>query len=280
MEIVSEHRSFNGRQLRIAHYSRVLHCNMHFSLYLPPQEQNQAVPLLTWLSGLTCSDENFVLKAGAQRYAAQAGLALLTPDTSPRGEEVPDTSSDRWALGQGAGFYLNAIREPWNKHYRMEAYIVDELQDLMANSDFRLIMAKQGIFGHSMGGHGALTLGLKYPKLFASISAFSPICSPCTAPWGRAAFELYLGKEAQLWKENDSCELLLTKGYQKELLVDFGSNDPYLSTQLQPNSLQQACLKKNITLHLRQSEGYDHSYFFVASFVNDHISFHKQYLMP
>ena len=275
MDIISKQKCFGGHQLRIKHQSTSLNCSMHFSLYLPPQEQTQKVPLLTWLSGLTCTDENFVIKAGAQQYAAKEGVALLVPDTSPRGENVPDCTDDS-GLGKGAGFYLNAIQSPWDKHYQMEQYITQELQMLMRSSSFNLDLNAQGIFGHSMGGHGALILGLKYPAIYACISALAPVCAPSTTPWGQAAFKLYLGEDTSTWQAHDACEILLSKGYNKSLLIDIGSADPYLADKLCPEKLKSVCHAKNVDLNLRLQDGYDHSYFFVASFIADHIDFHKR----
>jgi len=278
MEIVSEQKCFGGQQLRIKHQSSALNCSMHFSLYLPPHAPKKRIPLLTWLSGLTCTDENFVQKAGAQQYAAKAGIALLAPDTSPRGSQVANTKAEEWSLGKGAGFYLNATQEPWKKHYQMERYITKELQMLMAASSYPLDLDKQGISGHSMGGHGALILGMKNPTLYKSVSALSPLCAPSLSPWGQAALKLYLGENKSAWEEYDACALIKANGYDSDLLVDVGSEDPYLTKELCPEKLKNICRIKNVNIRLRMQEGYDHSYFFVATFIEDHIEFHKQRL--
>ena len=273
VELVDEHACFDGRQQRYRHSSAVLDCDMHFSLFLPPQADDAPVPLLTWLSGLTCTDENFVQKAGAQRAAAQHGVALLAPDTSPRGEGVPDDPEGAYDLGLGAGFYVNATESPWNSHYRMYDYVVDELPSLLHGVD-ALDMQRQGIFGHSMGGHGALTVALKNPGRYRSVSAFAPICSPLHCPWGEKALRAYLGEDRERWAEHDSCALLAAAGEHPPLLVDQGSADAFLAEQLHPARLIEACDRARGDSEIRMQDGYDHSYFFIASFVDEHIAFH------
>jgi len=269
--------SFGGEQLRYQHDSSVLNCPMTFSIYLPPQAQHQAVPLLYWLSGLTCNDENFVQKAGAQRYAAEHGIAIVCPDTSPRGEGVAQDPEGEWDFGLGAGFYVNATQSPYDAHYRMYDYIVDELPALI-NAQFPVDANRVSISGHSMGGHGAMTIALKNPERFQSISAFAPICSPLNCPWGDKALGNYLGTDRSNWQQYDSCELIKQSKDQLPLLVDQGLADGFLEEQLKPELLEQACALVKRPLILRRQAHYDHSYFFIASFIAEHIAFHSLYL--
>lgn len=269
--------SFGGEQLRYQHDSSVLICPMTFSIYLPPQAQHQAVPLLYWLSGLTCNDENFVQKAGAQRYAAEHGIAIVCPDTSPRGEGVAQDPEGEWDFGLGAGFYVNATQSPYDAHYRMYDYIVDELPALI-NAQFPVDANRVSISGHSMGGHGAMTIALKNPERFQSISAFAPICSPLNCPWGDKALGNYLGTDRSNWQQYDSCELIKQSKDQLPLLVDQGLADGFLEEQLKPELLEQACALVKRPLILRRQAHYDHSYFFIASFIAEHIAFHSLYL--
>ena len=277
LQEISTNLCFSGKQSRYHHSSQILKCDMHFSLYLPPQAEQQQVPLLLWLSGLTCSDENFVQKAGAQRYAARYGIAILCPDTSPRGENVPDDPDGAWDFGQGAGFYLNATQAPWNQNYHMEQYLIEELVPQVIRN-FPIIPDQIGISGHSMGGHGALTLGLKYHGTFASISAFAPICAPSQCPWGKKAFSRYLGDDPVAWQQDDACELIRLQHKPRALLIDQGTADQFLLQQLKPELLQQACNENDYPLQLRMQTGYDHSYFFIATFIEDHILFHCERL--
>ena len=273
MEQIGANKCFNGRQLRYSHPSRVLGCDMTFSIFLPPQAEQGKVPVVYWLSGLTCTDENFVAKAGAQRYAAELGLAVVAPDTSPRGEGVPDDPDGAWDFGLGAGFYVNATREPWRKHYRMYDYIVDELPALI-NREFPVDGSRAGISGHSMGGHGALTIALKNPGRFKSATAFSPICSPLNCPWGEKALGNYLGPEREAWREYDTTALLACASERLPVLVDQGDADNFLEEQLKTPLLEQACAAADYPMTIRMQEGYDHSYFFIASFIGDHLAFH------
>jgi S-formylglutathione hydrolase len=250
---------------------------MTFSIYLPPQAQHQAVPLLYWLSGLTCNDENFVQKAGAQRYAAEHGITIVCPDTSPRGEGVAQDPEGEWDFGLGAGFYVNATQSPYDAHYRMYDYIVDELPALI-NAQFPVDANRVSISGHSMGGHGAMTIALKNPERFQSISAFAPICSPLNCPWGDKALGNYLGTDRSNWQQYDSCELIKQSKDQLPLLVDQGLADGFLEEQLKPELLEQACALVKRPLILRRQAHYDHSYFFIASFIAEHIAFHSLYL--
>ncbi|MFM1896334.1 MAG: S-formylglutathione hydrolase [Pseudomonadota bacterium] len=276
IEIFSDVKLFGGRQIRFLHVSAVNHCSMTASIYLPPQASAGKVPVLYWLSGLTCTDENFVIKSGAQRYAAEHGVAIVTPDTSPRGNDVPGEPDGSYDFGHGAGFYLSATQAPWNKHYHMEPYIVSELPALV-NAHFPVDGDRQSIFGHSMGGHGALTLALKNPDSYRSVSAFAPICAPSQCPWGVKALSRYLGEDRTTWQPYDSCELVrAATGRRFELLVDQGTADNFLAEQLKPELLQAVCRATDYPLQLRMQEGYDHSYYFIASFIGEHIAFHAK----
>jgi S-formylglutathione hydrolase len=277
LEKLAENRCFWGMQQRYQHRSEVLGCDMNFSIYMPPQATEREVPLLYWLSGLTCTDENFVIKAGAQRYAAEHGIAVIAPDTSPRGEGVPDDPEGAWDFGSGAGFYVNATQEPWSTNYRMYDYIVDELPALV-ESNFEVDAHNVSISGHSMGGHGALTIALKNPGRYRSVSAFSPIVSPSTVPWGQKAFGNYFGDDKDLWSQHDTCELIRQGGKQVPMLVDQGLDDDFLQQQLHTEELEKACAAADYHATIRYQEGYDHSYFFISSFMGAHIAFHAQAL--
>ena len=266
-----EHRAcFGGWQDVYRHRSEVLGCDMTVGVYLPPQVEQGPCPVLYWLSGLTCTEQNFITKAGAQRYAAEHGIILVAPDTSPRGEDVAD--AEGYDLGKGAGFYVNATQAPWASHYRMYDYIVDELPawveaDPMASD-------RRAISGHSMGGHGALTIALKNPGRYRSVSAFSPIVAPMQVPWGQKAFAAYLGDDREAWKAWDTVELIRQAREQLPLLVDQGDADEFLQGQLKPELLQAAAAEAGHPLTLRMQPGYDHSYSFIASFIGDHIAHH------
>jgi S-formylglutathione hydrolase len=275
MELLEEHRCFDGWQQRWRHDSAVLKCPMTFSIFLP-SPRTTPPPVLYWLSGLTCNDENFTTKAGAQRVAAELGIVLVMPDTSPRGENVPNSES--YDLGQGAAFYLNATQQPWAGHFRMYDYICDELPALIA--DNFSISEKASIFGHSMGGHGALSIALKNPGRFCSVSAFAPIVNPTRVPWGQKAFAAYLGDDEAEWQKWDSCCLLTAADEKNALptLIDQGDADQFLADQLQPAQFAEATRQKNWPLTLRVQPGYDHSYYFIASFVEDHLRFHAEHL--
>ena len=252
---------------------------MGFTVFVPPQAVEYPVPVLWWLSGLTCTEDNFTVKAGAYRKAAEAGLMIVAPDTSPRGANVPD--AEAYDLGQGAGFYVDAINLPWSKHFNMYRYITEELPELVF-AEFSGIVGAQGIFGHSMGGHGALTIGLKNPDCFRSISAFAPIVAPMQCPWGQKAFSAYLGDERSTWREYDATELMANAGDRLAfpgILIDQGLDDDFLSEQLMPDKFAAACEAVNQRLELRKHAGYDHSYFFIASFIDDHIQHHAEILM-
>jgi len=248
---------------------------MRFGVFLPPQAQ--AVPVLYWLSGLTCTEENFVVKAGAQRVAAELGLAIVVPDTSPRGLKIPG-EDDSYDFGTGAGFYVDATRAPWSRGYRMYSYVTQELPRLVA-SEFPVDAARVGIFGHSMGGHGALTIALKNPAQYGSVSALAPICSPMRCPWGEKALTGYLGTDRAGWREYDASALVEDRGWRgPALLVDQGTDDQFLESQLKPELLAEACKRRDVPLDLRLQAGYDHSYFFIASFIDDHLRFHARNL--
>ncbi|WP_370292364.1 S-formylglutathione hydrolase [Thalassolituus sp.] len=277
MKKVSEYLCFNGRQLQYSHTSAVLNCDMRFGIFLPPQAEKKKVPVLYWLSGLTCTDENFTQKAGAQRIAAELGIALVMPDTSPRGEDVPDDENGAYDFGLGAGFYLNATQAPWSKHYRMYDYVVSELPELI-EAEFS-VNGMRSISGHSMGGHGAITIGLKNPDKYRSISAFSPISNPVNCPWGQKALALYLGDDQEAWVAYDSSELLRRATEQLPLLVDQGLADNFLTEQLRPETLDDAATESGYRMTLRRQPGYDHSYFFISTFIEDHLRFHAQHLI-
>jgi S-formylglutathione hydrolase len=250
---------------------------MHFSIYLPPQVSEGPVPVLYWLSGLTGTDENFVIKAGAQRVASELGLAIIMGDTSPRGEDVPDDPEQAYDFGLGAGFYLNATQAPWDKHYKMYDYVTQELPALI-NNNFPVDSSRQSIFGHSMGGHGALSIALKNPDKYKSVSAFAPIVSPINCPWGCKAFKSYLGEDVSIWQEYDSAALIAKATTHLPMLVDQGTADEFLDNQLKPGLLLEAAEKAGYPLQFIEREGYDHSYFFIASFIEDHLRFHKKIL--
>jgi len=271
LTIVSESRSFGGVQRVYSHLSRETGTSMRCAVYLPPAAERGPVPALIFLSGLTCSEDNFTVKAGAQRHAAEHGLMLVAPDTSPRGEGVPDDPA--YDLGQGAGFYVDATQAPWSRHFRMASYVADELPDLLA-AELPLRPGALGISGHSMGGHGALTLALRRPDRFRSVSALAPICQPSAVPWGIKAFTAYLGADQATWRDHDACALLATRRFPGPLLVDQGDADKFLSAQLRPDALAQACAAAHQPLTLRMQPGYDHSYFFIATFIGDHVAHH------
>lgn len=275
LELLEEHRMFGGWQQRYRHVSETLNTAMTFSIYLPPTQDDTPPPVLYWLSGLTCNDENFTTKAGAQRVASELGLVLVMPDTSPRGDGVADDAG--YDLGQGAGFYVNATQAPWAAHYRMYDYISSELPTLI-QQHFN-VNRRQSISGHSMGGHGALMLALRNPDQFQSASAFAPIVNPSQVPWGRKALTAYLGEDETQWLQYDSCHLLANSQKKLPMLVDQGDCDQFLPDQLQPAKLEELASQYDWPLTLRTQSGYDHSYFFIASFIEDHLRFHARYLL-
>lgn len=278
MEQLEANLSFGGEQLRFKHESAVLGCEMVFSIFLPPEAaEDEDVPVLYWLSGLTCNDQNFVTKAGAQQYAAEYGIAIVAPDTSPRGDGVPDDPDGAYDFGLGAGFYVNATQEPWATHYRMYDYISEELPALV-NAEFPVDGDRAGIFGHSMGGHGALTIGLRNPDKFLSVSAFAPISSPINCPWGTKALGNYLGDDREAWRHYDACELIRSATEHQPILVDQGGADSFLKDQLKTELLMKAAVDSDYPIDIRLQAGYDHSYYFIATFIEDHIGFHASFL--
>lgn len=274
MERIEAHRCCGGSQEVWQHASTSLGCTMRFGVYLPPQVALRPCPVLYWLSGLTCTEQNFITKAGAQRYATEHGLILVAPDTSPRGADV--ANDERYDLGQGAGFYVDATQAPWRAHYRMHDYVANELPALI-EARFPASDAR-GISGHSMGGHGALVLALRHPGRYRSVSAFSPIVAPSQVPWGEQAFTAYLGPDREAWREWDACALVRNARERLPLLVDQGDADEFLATQLQPERLRAACAEVGHPLTLRMQPGYDHSYYFIASFIGEHIAWHADAL--
>ncbi len=276
-ELIASNKCFDGWLKRYRHSSTATGTEMIFAIYLPPQAQTQTqpVPVLYWLSGLTCTDENFMQKAGAQRIAAELGIAIVAPDTSPRGTDLPG-EHDSYDFGSGAGFYVNATEEPWSAHYRLYDYVTDELPALI--EQHFPVTDKRAISGHSMGGHGALICALKNPGRYASVSAFAPISNPSHCPWGEKALTGYLGDDREAWKAWDSCELISSAQEKLPILVDQGEADGFMQEQLKPEALQAACDMANYPLELRLQPGYDHSYFFIASFIEDHLRHHAKAL--
>ena len=273
---LEEHRCFGGAQAVYRHESAQTRCVMEFAVYLPPQAKHRSVPVLYWLSGLTCTWANFTEKAGVQRYAAEHGLMIVAPDTSPRGVDLPG-QDDSYDFGSGAGFYVDATREPWARHYRMYSYVTEELPGLV-EVQLPVDAQRQGIFGHSMGGHGALICALKNSGRYRSLSAFAPICAPMRCPWGEKAFSGYLGDDRAAWRAYDATELVAGSGWRSEVLVDQGAADNFLDEQLKPQLLQDAFRAADIPLTLRYQAGYDHSYYFMASFMADHLAHHARLL--
>lgn len=276
LEVLNGYRSFGGTQAVYRHASTATGTPMEFSIYLPPQVEEGPRPVLYWLSGLTCTWANFTEKAGAQRYAAEHGLIVVCPDTSPRGSDLPG-EHEAWDFGSGAGFYIDATVDPWSRHYRMYTYITEELPAVLA-ANFPVDGSREAISGHSMGGHGALTIAFKNPHRFRSLSAFAPIVAPTGVPWGRKAFAGYLGADEAGWAAHDACQLAGGSGWNKPILVDQGLADPFLATQLQPEQFEQACAAADVPLMLRRQDGYDHSYYFIATFIGEHIAFHARQL--
>jgi S-formylglutathione hydrolase len=276
IKLLSEHFSFGGKVAFYGHHSQVCNSPMRFSIYLPPQSQSRSVPVLYFLSGLTCTEENFMAKAGAQKYAAEYGLILVVPDTSPRNTGIAGENQD-WDFGSGAGFYVDATEEPWRSHFQMYSYVTKELPDLI-HQNFPTLPNQQGIFGHSMGGHGALVCALRNPDQYKSVSVFAAIAAPIQCPWGQKAFTNYLGSDRQTWKNYDASELIKEKGFPQPILYDQGTVDNFLESQLFPKIFQQACELANQPLILRYQTGYDHGFYFVNTFIADHIRHHGQIL--
>ena len=271
IERISESRCFEGRQIVYKHASAACACAMRFAVYLPPAAEAKPVPALYWLSGLTCTEENFSVKAGAQRYAAELGLALIIPDTSPRGVNIPGEDA-QMDVGTGAGFYVNATEPPWAAHYRMYDYIRDELPAVV-NATLPVDPARKSISGHSMGGHGAIIIGVGNPQAYRSVSAFAPIASASQSAWGQHALTAYLGADSRRWRDYDAAEVIRAKPSEHELLVDQGMADPYLE-QLRADALKEACRASGQRLSYRERAGYDHGYYFVSTFIAEHLRFH------
>lgn len=276
MEQIESVKEFGGYLNRYQHDSPSCNCRMTFSVYLPPAAETEKVPAVYWLSGLTCSDDNFRVKAGAQRYASELGLALIIPDTSPRGENVPD-AAQRYDLGQGAGFYVNATRQPWSKHYHMYDYVTRELPALI-EANFAVVPDLKSVSGHSMGGHGALLCALRNAGGYRCVSAFAPICNPIQGGWGETCFSAYLGDDREAWKAYDATCLIEAGAQPVPLLIDQGSADEFLADQLYPKNLEAACRARNFPLTLRIQEGYDHSYHFISTFIGEHLAWHARAL--
>lgn len=279
MQVVDEKRVFGGRQIRFEHDSNTLNCIMQFSVFLPPQAESQEVPALYWLSGLTCTDENFSSKAGAQRVAAELGIALVIPDTSPRGENVPDDPDGAYDFGLGAGFYVNATEQPWKQYYQMYDYIVSELPNLV-ESELPL-NEQRAVSGHSMGGHGALVIGLRNSERYTSISAFSPIVNPTQCPWGEKAFSHYIGENRSDWEAYDAVCLINKKQGRDvpPIKVDQGTADNFLEEQLKTDSLIDTCKRNGVAADIQYQQGYDHSFYFISTFIEQHLRFHAQNLL-
>jgi S-formylglutathione hydrolase len=272
LSLISEHSCFGGKVAFYSHPSSACNSDMRFSVYIPPQAQTTPVPILYFLSGLTCTEENFMVKAGAQQFAAQYGLMLVAPDTSPRNSGFPG-EEDSWDFGTGAGFYVDATEAPWSSRYQMYRYVTTELPRLI-QENFWVRGDRQGIFGHSMGGHGALICALKNPDRYRSCSAFAPISAPSRCPWGEKAFSGYLGSDRATWQNYDATELVRISPFGREILIDQGTADSFLSTQLMPELFAQACADVRQPINLRMQQGYDHGYYFIATFMEDHIRHH------
>jgi S-formylglutathione hydrolase len=274
--LISEHRCFGGTQRFYSHESRECATEMRFSVYLPPQAQERVVPVLYYLAGLTCTEETFMIKAGAQRMAAELGLMLVAPDTSPRKARIPGDDAS-WDFGLGAGFYVDATQAPWSQHYRMYSYVTRELPERVQSLG-KSRADRQSIFGHSMGGHGALVCALRNPQQYRSVSAFAPIVAPMQVPWGQKAFSGFLGGDRTAWTQYDASELVSKQRYDSTILVDQGAADKFLSEQLQPERFAAACAASGTTLQLRRHDGYDHGYYFISTFVEDHLRHHAEFL--
>ncbi|MEL6930269.1 MAG: S-formylglutathione hydrolase [Cyanobacteria bacterium J06600_6] len=278
LKLKSEYRCFDGTVAYYSHQSDTCNCEMNFAVYLPPQIQSQSVPILYYLSGLTCNEQNFITKAGAQKTAAELGIMLVAPDTSPRNTGIPDENKD-WDLGSGAGFYVDATESPWSEYYQMYSYITQELPAIIA-ANFSVKADKQSIMGHSMGGHGALICALKNPQQYRSVSAFAPIAASTQCPWGEKLFTAYLGSDRDSWRKYDATELVKLTQLDSTILIDQGTADQfYQQQQLLPEKFQQGCNLVGQKLNLRYQEGYDHSYFTISSFITDHIQHHAAYLI-
>ncbi len=276
LSLLNKHKSFDGTVEFYSHRSKVCQSEMRFSIYRPPQAASRKVPVLYWLSGLTCNEEIFMFKSGVQRFASQRGLLIVAPDTSPRKTGIAGEDQD-WEVGTGAGFYVNATTMKWSKHFQMYDYVTKELPELV-QAELPALPNREGIFGHSMGGHGALVAALRQPGRYQSVSAFAPICAPSQVAWGKKGFTALLGTDTQLWKQYDSTALISNGKFRQPILVDQGLEDKFLKEQLRPELLQEACERAGTPLTLRMQPGYDHSYYFISTFIRDHIEYHAQFL--
>ena len=277
MQIISDVKCFDGRQIQASHASELCNCDMTFSIFLPPAAEQGNVPVVYWYSGLTCTDQNFVTKAGAQKYASEHGIAVVCPDTSPRGDGVADDPDGSYDFGLGAGFYVNATEAPWSEHYHMFDYVACELPALVS-SEFNVDDSRVSLAGHSMGGHGALTIALNNPARYRSVSAFAPIVAPSQVPWGEKALAGYLGDDRSTWAAHDTVELVKVATDHLPVLVDQGDADSFLEEQLKTELLVAAAEQSNYEMTIRMQPGYDHSYFFIASFIEQHLAFHAEHL--
>ena len=277
---IKNDKVFAGNVEVYRHSSEVNHCDMQFSVFRPKQEQHSSVPLLTWLSGLTCTEDTFMFKAGALKMASDLGIMILAPDTSPRGDNVPDDENGAYDFGLGAGFYVNATKSPWQTHYNMYDYVTKELPSIIT-SNFNVDKNRFGIFGHSMGGHGALTIGLRNPDTYRSISAFAPICNPINCPWGTKALGNYLGENSSAWSEYDATEIVLAGNYkspQNLIRIDQGLADEFLERELNTDKFEQACKDSELAIDIHRHVGHGHGYYFISTFIDDHLQHHAKYL--
>tara|TARA_B110000003_G_scaffold82966_1_gene84719 strand:- start:2429 stop:3283 length:855 start_codon:yes stop_codon:yes gene_type:complete len=280
IERIKNDKVFAGNVEVYRHSSEVNHCDMQFSVFRPKQEQHSSVPLLTWLSGLTCTEDTFMFKAGALKMASDLGIMILAPDTSPRGDNVPDDENGAYDFGLGAGFYVNATKSPWQTHYNMYDYVTKELPSIIT-SNFNVDKNRFGIFGHSMGGHGALTIGLRNPDTYRSISAFAPICNPINCPWGTKALGNYLGENSSAWSEYDATEIVLAGNYkspQNLIRIDQGLADEFLERELNTDKFEQACKDSELAIDIHRHVGHGHGYYFISTFIDDHLQHHAKYL--
>ena len=277
---IKNDKVFAGNVEVYRHSSKVNHCDMQFSVFRPKQEQHSSVPLLTWLSGLTCTEDTFMFKAGALKMASDLGIMILAPDTSPRGDNVPDDENGAYDFGLGAGFYVNATKSPWQTHYNMYDYVTKELPSIIT-SNFNVDKNRFGIFGHSMGGHGALTIGLRNPDTYRSISAFAPICNPINCPWGTKALGNYLGENSSAWSEYDATEIVLAGNYkspQNLIRIDQGLADEFLERELNTDKFEQACKDSELAIDIHRHVGHGHGYYFISTFIDDHLQHHAKFL--
>ena len=280
IECIKNDKVFAGNVEVYRHSSEVNHCDMQFSVFRPKQEQHSSVPLLTWLSGLTCTEDTFMFKAGALKMASDLGIMILAPDTSPRGDNVPDDENGAYDFGLGAGFYVNATKSPWQTHYNMYDYVTKELPSIIT-SNFNVDKNRFGIFGHSMGGHGALTIGLRNPDTYRSISAFAPICNPINCPWGTKALGNYLGENSSAWSEYDATEIVLAGNYkspQNLIRIDQGLADEFLERELNTDKFEQACKDSELAIDIHRHVGHGHGYYFISTFIDDHLQHHAKFL--